>query len=98
MKRAPLLLEVPTIAEAGIARFDYAVWYGVWVPAGTPAGVVAKLAKDVARVLAAADLRDWLAKHGADPMAMTQAEFAHFVQSESESAARIIKSTSIRPE
>jgi tripartite-type tricarboxylate transporter receptor subunit TctC len=97
-KRSPLLPEVPTIAEAGIAGFDYAVWYGVWVPAGTPAGVVGKLAKDVARALAAPDLGDWLAKHGADPMTMTQPEFARFVQSESESAARIIKSTGLKPE
>jgi tripartite-type tricarboxylate transporter receptor subunit TctC len=95
-KRSPLLPEVPTIAESGIAGFDYAVWYGVWVPAGTPAEVVEKLAKDVARALAAPDLRDWLVKHGADPMAMTQPEFARFVQSESESAARIIKAAGIK--
>jgi tripartite-type tricarboxylate transporter receptor subunit TctC len=97
-KRSPLLPEVPTIAEAGIPGFDYAVWYGVWAPAGTPAGVVEKLAKDVARALAAPDLRDWLAKRGAEPMSMTQSEFARFVQSESESAARIIKDASIKPE
>ena len=52
----------------------------------TPAGVVDKVAKDIARVLAAPDMRDWLAKHGADPMSMTQPEFAHFVVSESENA------------
>jgi len=62
------------------------------VRTGTPAGVVDKLAKDIARVLAAPDMRDWLAKHGADPMSMTQPEFAHFVVSESENAVRIAKS------
>ena len=97
-KRSYLLPEVPTIAEAGVAGFDYPIWYGVWVPAGTPAGVVNKLAKDIARVLAAPDLRDWLAKHGADPMSMTQPEFARFVLSESESAAQIIKAAGIKPQ
>ena len=58
--RSNLLPEVPTIAEAGVPGFDYPIWYGVWVPAGTPAGVVDKLAKDIARVLAAPELRDWL--------------------------------------
>src|SRR5438874_7494883 len=43
--RSYLLPEVPTIAEAGVAGFDYSIWYGVWVPAGTPAAVVNKLAK-----------------------------------------------------
>lgn len=56
-KRSYLLPEVPTIAEAGVAGYDYPIWYGVWVPPGTPAGVVDKLAKDIARVLAAPDLR-----------------------------------------
>jgi len=97
-KRSSLLPEVPTIAEAGVADFDYPIWYGVWTPAGTPAGVVDKLAKDIARALAAPDLREWLAKHGADPMNMTQPEFARFVLSESESAARIIKAAGIKPQ
>jgi tripartite-type tricarboxylate transporter receptor subunit TctC len=98
MKRSALLPEVPTIAESGVAGFDYPIWYGVWVPAGTPAGVVDKLAKDIARVLAAPGLRDQLAKHGADPMSMTRPEFAHFVLSERESAARIIKAAGIKPQ
>src|SRR5580704_13534807 len=77
--RSNLLPEVPTIAEAGVPGFDYPIWYGVWVPAGTPAGVVDKLAKDIARVLAAPELRGWLKEHGADRMSMTQPEFARFV-------------------
>jgi tripartite-type tricarboxylate transporter receptor subunit TctC len=81
--RSPLLPEVPTIAEAGFSGFDFPIWYRVWVPAGTPAEVVDKLAKDFARALTAPDVRDRLAKHGANPMSMTQPEFARFVVSES---------------
>ena len=92
-KRSSLLPEVPTIAEAGVVGFDWPIWYGVWVRAGTPAGVVDKLAKDFARVLAASDMRDWMARHGADPMSLRQPEFARFVLSESESAARILKAS-----
>jgi tripartite-type tricarboxylate transporter receptor subunit TctC len=97
-KRSSLLPDVPTIAEAGVAGFDYPIWYGVWVPAGTPAGVVNKLSKDIARVLATPDLRDWLVNHGGDPMSMTQPEFARFVVSESEKAARIAKAAGIKPQ
>ncbi len=91
-RRSTLLPEVPTIAEAGVAGFDFPFWYGMWVPAGTPVRVVNKLAKDIARALAEPDMREWLAKHGADAMNMTQSEFARFVQSESENAARLMKS------
>jgi tripartite-type tricarboxylate transporter receptor subunit TctC len=90
VRRSTLLPEVPTIAEAGVAGFDFPIWYGIWVPAGTPAGVVDKLSKDVGRVLAGQDLRDWITKHGGEPMSMTQPKFARFVQRESESAARLI--------
>jgi tripartite-type tricarboxylate transporter receptor subunit TctC len=90
-QRSTLIPEVPTIAQAGVAGFDFPFWYGVWVPAGTPAQVVDKLAKDIARALAEPGMREWLAKHGAVPMKMTQPEFARFVQSESENAARLIK-------
>jgi tripartite-type tricarboxylate transporter receptor subunit TctC len=90
-RRSTLLPEVPTIAEAGVAGFDFPIWYGIWTPAGTPTGVVDKLSKDIARVLAGPELRDWIAKHGGEPISMTQPEFVRFVQSESEGAARLIE-------
>jgi tripartite-type tricarboxylate transporter receptor subunit TctC len=95
-KRSPLLPDVPTVAEAGVPGFDYPIWYGVWVPASTPAGVVDKLAQDIARALASPDVRDQLAKHGADPTSMTQAEFARFVLRESENAGKIAKAAGIK--
>jgi tripartite-type tricarboxylate transporter receptor subunit TctC len=57
---------------------------------------VDKIAKDIARTLARPDVRDELAKHGADQMSMTQPEFARFVVSESENAARIAKAAGIK--
>ena len=88
-RRSSLLPSVPTIAEAGVGGFNFPIWYGIWAPAGTPAEVVDKLAKDIARVLTGQNLRDWVAKHGGEPMNMTRAEFARFVLSESENAAQI---------
>jgi hypothetical protein len=48
--------------------------------------VIDKLSKDIGRVLAGPDLRDWITRHGGEPMSMTQPEFARFVQAESEGA------------
>jgi tripartite-type tricarboxylate transporter receptor subunit TctC len=58
--------------------------------------VVNTLSVDIARALAAPDLRDWMAKHGAEPMKMTQKEFARFVKTEGERAARAIESARLR--
>jgi tripartite-type tricarboxylate transporter receptor subunit TctC len=96
-RRSPLLPEVPTIAEAGIPGFDYSIWYGVWAPARTPAPVVDKVARDIARVLNAPDLREWLTSRGGQPMSMTPPAFARFVLLESKSAARIIEAAGVTP-
>jgi tripartite-type tricarboxylate transporter receptor subunit TctC len=97
VRRSTLLPDVPTIAEAGVAGFNFPIWYGIWVPAGTPTAVVDKLSRDIARVLAGQELHDWVAKHGGEPMSMTQPQFARFVQSESEGAARLIKAAGSNP-
>jgi len=95
-RRSVLLPDVPTIAEAGVADFNYAIWYGIWAPAGTPAETVDKLSKDIGHVLHAPDMRDWLVQHGADVMTMTQPEFARFVLNETENAGRILKAAGIK--
>lgn len=95
-RRSKLLPEVPTIAEAGVAGFEDTIWWGMWAPANTPVVVVEKVAQDVTRALSAPDLRDRFTKLGAEPMDMTRAEFARFVRSEIESAARISKAAGIK--
>jgi len=98
-RRSSLLPEIPTLAEAGLAGFDYTEWQGMWAPAGTPADIVDKIGKDVARALAAPDLHALLMKMtGIEPMSMAPAEFARFVTSESESAAHLLKAAGITPQ
>ena len=97
-RRSSLLPDVPTIAETGLAGFEDTIWYGMWAPAATSTEVVNKLSKDVARALATPDVRDRLTKLGAEPMNMTPAEFARFVRSEIDSAARVVKAAGIKPQ
>ena len=75
-RRSPLLPDVPTIEEAGVAGYECPIWYGLWAPADTPTTIADKIATDVAAVFTDPDLRDWLVEHGAEPLAMTRAEFA----------------------
>lgn len=91
-RRSNVLPDVPTIAEAGLAGYVHPIWYGMWAPAGTPFGAVETIARDVARALMDPSIQAWIDEHGAYPMTMSQAEFAGFVLSEMESAARIIAS------
>ena len=98
MQRSSALPGVPTIAEEGLAGFEYNHWWGLWGPAAIPADVVDMIEKDVARSLATPELRKLFAKIGAEPMSMTSAEFAKFVRNEMESVARIVKEAGIKPE
>jgi tripartite-type tricarboxylate transporter receptor subunit TctC len=97
-RRSTLLPEVPTIAEASVAGFDFSIWYGIWVPTGSPTGVADQLANDIGRVLAGPDLREWIVKHGGEPMSMTQPELVRFVESESDGAARLMKAARVKPQ
>jgi tripartite-type tricarboxylate transporter receptor subunit TctC len=97
-QRSGVLPEVPTMAESGVTGYDDTIWVGLWAPAGTPASIVDKLTQDVARVLAAPDVRERLATLGAEPMRLTAAEFARFVRSETEAAARIMQAAGIKPQ
>ncbi len=95
-QRSPLLPDVPTIAEAGIAGYEFPIWYGIWAPAATPRGIVEKLAEAIRAAIAAPDLRHWLAEHGAEPMSMTPQEFTSFVLDESQRATRILHDAGIQ--
>src|SRR6266571_1632734 len=87
-QRSALLPDVPPIAEAGVAGFEDSLWFGMWARVGTPSDIVNKVATDISRTLAAPDLRDQFRKLAAEPMNMTPTEFARFVRSETDAAAR----------
>ncbi|WP_426956041.1 Bug family tripartite tricarboxylate transporter substrate binding protein [Muricoccus radiodurans] len=51
-ERVPIMPEVPTAAEVGLADYKAYSWYGLFGPAGTPAPVVERLAAAVDEALA----------------------------------------------
>ena len=56
-QRSSALPQVPTLAEAGIAGYDYAPWIGLLGPANLPKEIVAKLNAEVARIVALPDVQ-----------------------------------------
>ena len=80
--REPSIPDVPTLAEAGVRGFDYAVWVGVFAPAGTPGGVVAKLNAAIAKSLAAPAVQEKLRAAGILPVASTPEALGETVRRE----------------
>src|SRR6185369_5709840 len=77
-KRSNQLPNVPTVAEAGVKGFEFLLWFGVWGPSGMPAELVDRIARDINRALASADMRDQYAKMSTETLVMTPSEFAAF--------------------
>jgi len=94
--RAKTAPELPTIAEAGLAGYEFYVWYALLAPKGTPAPVIAKINEGFNRALAAPEVRDRLASIGIDALGGTQEKFAAFLQTEMRKWTKVAKDANIR--
>ncbi len=79
-KRAAMMPNVPTLAEAGMAGYDAGIWIGLLAPAGTPASVIAKLSAAANDGLKAEAVQSALKQQGVDPLGGTPQEFADFIR------------------
>ena len=94
--RASTLPDVPTSVEAGLPDSDYTLWVGMIVSSATPAAVVKKLNEEALKALASPELKERMAKLGADPFPMTPEAFNAYIRSEMDVAARIVKAANLK--
>ena len=67
-KRASVLPDVPSMAEAGMPDFDTSLWFGLLAPAGTPADVIDEVARAAAGGMHAPEAIETLKKQGFEPL------------------------------
>ena len=97
-RRAPVLPDVPTLNEAGVANAEYPIWFGVFVPARTPSEVVDRLNRETLQALQSPKVRESLLSLGVEPMPMTPAQFEAYVRKEVEINAALVQATGLKPE
>jgi len=95
-QRAAGLPEVPTMAESGLQGFDVSTWFGVFAPAGTPAPVIARLNETMTVALRTPEMRERLAKMGADAAPLSSAQFAELVRAELSKYEKVVKFSGAR--
>jgi tripartite-type tricarboxylate transporter receptor subunit TctC len=78
-QRSAVLQDVPTIAEAGVADYEYQDWWGVFAPAATPRPVIDTIDKEFARILSLPDVTKQLLGQGVEPRPSTPDQFTAFV-------------------
>jgi len=95
--RSPILPDVPTISEAGVAGFNATLWVGFMAPAGTPQPIVDKLNQEITKIASRPDIKEAWEKTGATPITMTQTDFKVFMDGQVAKWANIIKANHIPP-
>jgi tripartite-type tricarboxylate transporter receptor subunit TctC len=97
-ERAPLLPEVPTIAEAGLPGYEYDGWFGVLAPAAVPRAVIDKLSRELMRITTLPDVRDRFEKIGGRARASTPGELAQLIRAEIENRRKVFAAAGAKAE
>jgi len=96
VKRTPLLPDVPTVAETGLAGFEVLGWFALLAPARTPPDVVRRLNNDVNAAIAKPAIVARFAELGAEPLTGTPDQATAFIRGEQEKWGRIIRDAGIK--
>ena len=94
--RSSVLPDVPTTEEAGYKGSGYDYWAGLLAPNGTSQSVIDKINKALIEVLAMPEVKERLAKIGADPAPGTPKEFDDLVVRELKENGELVKAAGIK--
>ena len=97
-KRSLALPDLPTTLEAGIPNSDYNFWVGMFAPAKTPREVVSRLYRETVKALRSGDVREKMARLGAEPMDYTPERFNAYLREEIAANAALVKAAGIKTE
>jgi len=97
-KRSSQLPDVPTLAEAGIAKSEYLFWIGMLVSSKTPRDIVNKLNQSTLKALQDNEVKERLVSLGAEAMPMSPEQFDQLIKDELISNAAVIKAAGIKSE
>jgi tripartite-type tricarboxylate transporter receptor subunit TctC len=95
-KRATVIPQVPTSAEAGLPGFEAGFYYGISAPAGTPRPIIERLNKELRAAIAAPDMQKRLVDEGTDPTPSTPEEYAVNLEREEAKWAALIKQLGLK--
>jgi tripartite-type tricarboxylate transporter receptor subunit TctC len=96
LKRANVLPNVQTVAEAGVSDYEASLWFGLIAPAGVPPAVVAKINAEVTRIINAPQMLEKLARQGVVPIASKPEAFTAYMKAEQEKWSQVIKAANIK--
>jgi len=95
-QRSRFAPQLPTIAESGLAGYEFDSWIGLLGPAGMPRATVDEMNAAVDALLKDPAILDRLAKQGVEPRALSPDAFGKLLQSDFARMERVVKAAGAR--
>lgn len=93
--RSPALPDVPTLAEAGLAGYDFSGWHGIVAPAGTPKPIVTRLNQAINEIFADPAFRKKWEELGTPIVGGTPETFGTLMRTESVKLGKVVKDAGV---
>lgn len=93
--RSPALPDVPTLAEAGLAGYDFSGWHGIVAPAGTPKPIVTRLNQAINEIFADPAFRKKWEELGTPIVGGTPEAFGTLMRTESVKLGKVVKDAGV---
>lgn len=97
-RRLPAAADIPTMAESGLAGYEFTAWLALFAPARTPPDIVKRAAELANAVIRSAGMREQLTRLYAEPYPGDPEALRLLVERETVRWGRMIKAAGIEPE
>lgn len=97
-QRSPMLPDVPTMQEAGVAGYETAAWNGLLAPRGTPQPILERMHTELVRLRDNAELRDRVGSIGGELVMSTPQAFAQRIRDDVAKWKALAERANIRAE
>ncbi|HET7764592.1 MAG TPA: tripartite tricarboxylate transporter substrate-binding protein [Burkholderiales bacterium] len=94
-RRSAMLGDIPPVADA-VPGYDYSGWAGLIAPKGTPAAVVDKLNAALAKTLEVPEVKEGLAKQGAELFTGSPDDFRKFLAQDQANTLKVIQAANLQ--
>ena len=96
VKRMAEMPNLPTVAESGVAGYQWIFWYGLLAPAKTPRGIIDKLQTEVATILKQPQVLQRFAPLGIEPVTSSPEAFDQLVSDEVQMFKKLAQASAIK--
>lgn len=95
-QRTPVLPDVPTIAEAGLAGYEFDAWFGIFAPGKTPHAIVRQINAAISRIVNVPELKQRMQVQGVVLKSSTPEEFSKLVSDDVATLSKVVKAAGIK--